>query len=105
MDGGVAINGECLSWSRVSLVKILRRSVGFVVAHPFSATSAASASTPNDVVWFDLFEDGLCLGFGLDVLNAADENVELALQALAELLDGGDLLFGADDASDRPGLL
>lgn len=73
--------------------------------YPFSASPAAGASTPYNVVWLDLFKDGLCLGVGLDVLNASDENVELALQALTELLDGGDLLLGADNAGDRPGLL
>lgn len=41
----------------------------------------------------------------LDLLNAADEDVELALEALAELLDGGHLLLGADNAGHGPRLL
>lgn len=74
-------------------------------SYPFSPAPSAGASTPYDVVWPDLVQNGLCLGLGLDVLDAADEDVELALQALAELLDRGDLLLCADDAGDRPRFL
>lgn len=72
------------------------------ILYPFSTSPAAGAGTPYDIVWLDFVEDGLGLRLGLDFFNAADKYVEFALQALAKLLDGGDLLLGADNAGDRP---
>lgn len=57
---------------------------------------------PGDVVGLHLGQDAGGLLLVGDVLDAADEDVELARLPRAELLDGGDLLLGADDAGDGP---
>lgn len=73
--------------------------------YPLGASPPPCAGAPEDIVGLDLVEDALGLRLALDLLDAADQDVELALEALAELLDGGDLLLGADDAGDGPRLL
>lgn len=76
---------------------------GKVVLYPFSAAAASCTSTPDHVVRLHLIEDALGLRFALDIFNTADQHVQSALLALAELLNGGDLVLGADDAGDGPG--
>lgn len=74
--------------------------------YPFRATAATGTSAPDYIVWLDLVQDALGLGLGLDFFDAANQDIEPALLlALAQLLDGGDLLLGADDAGNGPGLL
>lgn len=60
---------------------------------------------PGDVVGLHLVEDGAGAGVAVDVGDAADQDVELAGEAGAELLNGRGLLLGADDAGDGPGAL
>jgi hypothetical protein len=83
VDGGVAVDGKC----------------------PLGPSSPPCSRAPEDIVGLDLVEDALGLRLALYLLDAADEDVELALQALPELFDGGDLLLCADDAGDGPRLL
>jgi len=61
--------------------------------------------TPGDVVGLHLVQDGAGAGVAVDVGDAADQDVELAREAGAELLNGRSLLLGADDAGDGPGAL
>lgn len=72
--------------------------------YPFGAASASCASAPDHVVGLYLVENALGLRFALDIFNTADQNVQSTLLALAELLDGRDLLLSTDNAGDGPRL-
>lgn len=58
--------------------------------------------TPRDVVRLHVLEDGGRAFLAGDIGDTADQHVELARQVLGELLDGGSLILGADDAGDGP---
>lgn len=58
--------------------------------------------TPCNVVGLDFVEDLQSVVLAGDVLNAADEDIELAWKAGTELLNGRDLILSANDAGDGP---
>ena len=57
---------------------------------------------PGNVVGLDLVEDAGGALLAVHLVDAADQHVELARQAVAELLNGRDLLLCADEAGDGP---
>lgn len=61
--------------------------------------------TPGNEIGLDLGENRSSLVLTGDLLDAADQYVQLAGLAGAELLDGGHLFLGADDTGDGPGTL
>lgn len=65
----------------------------------------APTCTEGNVVWLDVLEDLGSLVLRSNVLDAGDEDIELARLAGAETLDGRDLVLSADDAGDGPGTL
>lgn len=110
MDGGVAVDGECLCGFKVQSAFFLFSPVLLQLfydgtSYPLGPSSSSCPSTPEDVVGLDLVQDALGLGLALYLLDAADEDIELALEALAELLDCRDLLLSANNAGDGPRLL
>lgn len=61
--------------------------------------------TPGNVIRVDLVQDARCFFLRVDGRDAADEHLQFAGEAGAELLDVGDLLFFANDAGYGPGAL
>jgi hypothetical protein len=71
----------------------------------FSEIKTKHTGAPGNVVRLHLVQDALGLVLGRDILDAADENIELAGKTGTELLNGWNLLRGADDTGDGPGAL
>lgn len=71
----------------------------------FIEIKAEHTSAPGDVIGLHLVQDALGLVLRRDILNAADENVELSGKTGTKLLNGWNLLRGTDDTGDGPGAL
>lgn len=69
-------------------------------------SSREHTSTPDYIIHpFDLIQDRLGVGLAFHILNATDQDIELArigFLDLAELLYRGHLLLGANDAGNIP---
>lgn len=71
----------------------------------FTEIKAEHTGAPGDVVGLHLVQDALGLVLGRDILDAADENIELSGKTDTKLLNGWNLLRSTDDTGDGPGAL
>lgn len=88
-----------------SVHNLLHCQVPAGTTNPFRTAFPASTGAPDNVIGLHLVDKGLGLTVAFDIVETADQDIELAGLVLTELLESLHLLLITDDASYCPGPL